>query len=174
MKKIVLLSFVAVLAIVAFSSFVRLNNTPENKLAKNKDFINWVTGMTNLKAQIEKSNTKTAFIKYLERKNSIAENKILANKMGYASELELTTAFNQINTHRNNFIKATPELQTNGEQVIKEALQESLQEVPTCWERYTIASMNCFSGNSTIPEQEACEARAQAILLTCVDPPVIP
>ncbi|RZL50489.1 MAG: hypothetical protein EOP00_04040 [Pedobacter sp.] len=174
MKKLILLSFVAVLAIVALSSFVRLNNTTENKLAKNKDFINWVTGMTNLKAQIEKSNTKTAFIKYLERKTSSAENKILANKLGYANEAELTTAFKQINIYKNSFIKATPELQINGQKLIKEALQEALQEVPNCWERYTIASMNCFSGTSSPAEEQACEEAAWNVLLNCVDPPIIP
>lgn len=142
MKKIALMSIIAVFAFIVLSSFVKLNKQPEYNLGKNQDFKNWVSAMTKLKANLEKTNTKTAFVNYLERKNTIVENKILATKLGYENEAALTLAFNQINSYRNNFIKATPELQTNeGQKIFKEALKE----VPACDDAYLLATYNCFT-----------------------------
>ena len=131
--------------------------------------------MTTLKNQIEKTNTKNSFIGFLKSKNSIVENIALATKLGYSNEKDLSSALDQINKYKQSFIKATPELKTdNGQTILKNALEQNMNEVPSCWEVYTIRSMNCFSGSTSPPEEAACEAAAWNALLNCYDSPFIP
>lgn len=176
MKKLVLLSFVAILAIVTLSSFVRLNNQPENKLAKNKDFINWFIAIKSLKIKVENSHSKMEFIGFLNKTNTALQNEKLVKAMDLKSEQEIVTILNKINFYKTNFVKATPELLTaKGAEIIQQALQENMQVVPpTCWETYTIRSMNCLSLYTEIWEREVCEAAAWNALMSCVDPPILP
>ncbi len=144
MKKIALMSLIAVFAFIVLSSFIRLTNeyNEPNPLAGNKDFKNWAVGMTNLKSSIVRSNTQDEFAKFLKRTNTIVENEALAKKLGYKNSSALVLAFARINESRNSFIKATSALQTaQRKEIVKEALRE---EVPTCFDLYLLAEYNCW------------------------------
>ena len=146
MKKIALLSIIAVFAFIVLSSFVKLNNQPENNLGKNQDFKNWVSGMTNLKANLEKTNTKTAFIGFLKKTNTTLQNENLAKALGYKNGEELNSNYVQLNSYVISFIKATPELATDKAQnIFNEALKENLQDVPNCFDEWSLAVWNCDS-----------------------------
>lgn len=176
MKKIALMSLIAVFAFIVLSSFVKLNSHIGNELGKNQDFKNWLSAVTILKAKVEKTNSKTTFTGFINKTNTTLQNENLVKAMGLKSEQEIVAILNKINFYKTNVVKATPELLTaKGAEIIHQALQENMQVVPpTCWEKYTLASMNCFSLYTEIWEREVCEAAAWNALMSCVDPPILP
>ncbi len=176
MKKIALLSIIAVFACIVLSSFVKLNNKTENNLGKNQDFKNWFTAVKSLKDKVENSNSKTEFLGFINKTNTTLQNENLVKALGLKSEQEIVAILNKINLYKTNVVKATPELLTGkGGEIIHQALQENMQVVPpTCWETYTIRSMNCFSLYYEIADQIACELAAWEALINCVDPPILP
>lgn len=175
MKKIAFMSLIAVFAMVVLSSYVRLTNHTENKLGKNQDFKNWVSGVNNLKANIEKTNTKVAFMGFLKGTNTALQNENLYRNLGFSNSEAINTTMKKLNFYKKNFIKSMPQLLTaDASSIIHQALQENMLEVPNCWDVYTIRSMNCFSGSSSPAEEQACEEAAWNALLNCIDPPYIP
>jgi hypothetical protein len=171
MKKILNFSCTTLFVIVALSSFASSNKT-KNTLATNKDFKKWLTGVVEMKTILEKTNTKTSFLKFVNHTSTAKQTEALSAKLGFKTTTAFVARYKQINQFRVNFIKATPSLQTKeANKIFTEALKLNALEVPSCWDIYTIRSMNCFSGGP--PETWGdCEERAWAALLNCYDPPV--
>ena len=176
MKKIGLYTLIAAFAIVVLSSFVRLTHQLESKLARNQDFQKWTSGMISLKSTINKTHSQEAFTKFLTRTNTAIENDALAKNLGYQNASGLTAAFDKINTFRNNFIKATPELQTSQAEKLYTAALETV--VPTCQDVYDLAQIHCFNLYLTgdTPDYNAydqCVNTATIAYIHCmIDPPV--
>lgn len=178
MKKIAFLSLFAVFAFIVLSSFVKLNNHTENNLGKNQDFKNWLSAVTSLKTKVEKTNSKTSFTGFINKTNSNLENENLAKALGFHSNNELVKSFKQMNNYLNNFVKATPELTPDKSKVVfREALQQNLQDVPDCFDVWSLTIWNCWS---TFMDQEnqdemgynACLNRAYLNYIICTNLPI--